>query len=152
MPKRKPTNDKAPSRKRSRRKGPTRCNYCLLVKELLPDKSYCATCAINSTECCCCHRPLAHHLLQENGICRSCNNKRDKKTSLVSSATIINVSADDIEATDPLTFATACRELIFDELQDRLAQFKGIKWRLVMTVKMIKYNREDEEVTMEVVF
>ena len=70
----------------------------------------------------------------------------------MSSATIINVSADDFEATDPLTFATACRELIFDELQDRLVQFKGIKWRLVMTVKMIKYNREDEEVTMKVVF
>ena len=70
----------------------------------------------------------------------------------MSSATIINVPADDIEATDPLTFATACRELIFDELQYRLAQFKEIKWRLVMTVKTMKYNREDEEVTMEVVF
>ena len=70
----------------------------------------------------------------------------------MSSATIINVSANDIEAANPLTYATASRELTLDELQDRLAQFKGIKWRLVMTVKMIKYNREDEEVTMKVVF
>ena len=152
MPKRKPTNDDAPSRKRSRRNGTTRCNYCLLVKDLLSGKSYCATCAIDSTECCCCHRPLAHQLLQENGICRSCNNKRDKKTSLMASATIVNVSPDDIEAINPLTYATASRELIFDELQDRLSQFKGIKWRLVMAVRMIKYNREQEEVIQEVVF
>ena len=70
----------------------------------------------------------------------------------MSSATIINVPADDIEAADPLTNAAASRELSLDKLQDRQAQLKGIKWRLVRTIKMIKCNREDEEVTIEVVF
>ena len=38
------------------------------------------------------------------------------------------------------------------EVENSFLQFKGVKCYLVMTVKMVKYSREGEEVIMDVVF
>ena len=37
-------------------------------------------------------------------------------------------------------------------MENSFLQFKGVKWYLVMIVKMVKFNREGEEIIMDVVF
>ena len=37
-------------------------------------------------------------------------------------------------------------------MENSFLQFKGVKWYLVMIVKMVKFNRKVEEIIMDVVF
>ena len=128
------------------------CNFCLRVKQLLPGMRYCVSCARDRVECHSCHRPLDVHLMDDNGRCHACNAKRQKQSSAMGAANIIDVSPQDVGNSDPLLFAQASREPTRLQVEDSFLQFKGVKWYLVMIVKMIKYNREGEEVVMDVVF
>ena len=132
--------------------GCSTCNFCLRAKQLLPGRRYCASCARDRVECHSCHRPLDEHLMDDNGRCRACNAKRQKQSSLMGAANIIDVSPQDVGNSDPLLFAQASRETTRIEVENSFLHFKGVKWYLVMIVKMIKYNREGEEVIMDVVF
>ena len=128
------------------------CNFCLRIKQLLPGMRYCASCARDRVECHSCHRPLDVHLMDDNGRCHACNAKRQKQSSAMGAANIIDVSPQDVGNSDPLLFAQASKEPTRLQVEDSFLQFKGVKWYLVMIVKMIKYNREGEEVVMDVVF
>ena len=96
----------APKRKRSNfndddEAGPSgagcsTCNFCLRTKPLLPGKRYCASCARDRIECHSCHRPLDEHLMEDNGRCRACNAKRQKQSSVMGAANIIDVSPQDV--------------------------------------------------------
>ena len=37
-------------------------------------------------------------------------------------------------------------------MEKSFLQFKGVKWYIVMIVKMVKFNREGEEIIKDVVF
>ena len=128
------------------------CNFCLRVKQLLPGRRYCASCARDRVECRSCHRPLDEHLMEVNGHCRACNAKRQKQSSVMGAANVIDVSPQDVGDGDPLIFAQASREATRIQMENSFLQFKGVKWYLVMIVKMIKFNREGEEIIMDVVF
>ena len=67
-------------------------------------------------------------------------------------ASIIDVAPQDVGKSDPLLFVRASRESTRIEVENSFLQFKGVKWYLVMIFKMIKYNREGEEVIVDVVF
>ena len=90
--------------------------------------------------------------MDDNGRCHACNAKRKKQSSAMGATNIIDVSPQDVGNGDPLLFAQASRELTRLQVEDSFLQFKGVKWYLVIIVKMIKYNREGEEVVMDVVF
>ena len=45
------------------------CNFCLHVKQLLPGRRFCASCACDRIECRSCYRPLDEHLMEVNGHC-----------------------------------------------------------------------------------
>ena len=128
------------------------CNFCLRVKQLLPGRRYCTSCARDRVECRSCHRPLDEHLMEDNGRCRACNAKRQKQSSVMGAANIIDVSPQDVGNSDPLLFAQASRESTRIQIENSFLQFKGVKWYLVMIVKMVKFNREGEEIIMDVVF
>ena len=132
--------------------GCSTCNFCLRAKPLLPGKRYSSTCACDRIECHSCHRPLDEHLMEDNGRCRACNAKRQKQSSVMSTANIIDVSPQDVGNSDPLLFAQASREPTRIQMENSFLQFKGVKWYLVMIVKMVKFNREGEEIIMDVVF
>ena len=118
------------------------CNSCLRAKKLFPSRKYCASCARNCIECRSCQRPFDEHLMEDNGRCYACNAKRQRQPSVLGAANIIDVSPRDVGGRDPLLFAQANREPARIEVENSFLEFKGVKWYLVMVVKMIKYNRE----------
>ena len=91
------------------------------------DRRYCASCARDRVECRSCHRPLDEHLMDDNGRCHACNAKRQKQSSVMGAANIIDVSPRDVGGSDPLLFAQARREPTRIEVENSLLQFKGLK-------------------------
>jgi hypothetical protein len=131
------------------------CNYCFLPKDLVPGKQYCASCGRDRQECLGCHRPLEQRLFGDNGKCHACNAKRHKRTSLRGCATIVDVSApreSDAECKDPIEYTQNARPIVRLHAMDKLQQYAGIKYHLIMTVKMGRINRENEEVVTDVFF
>ena len=90
--------------------------------------------------------------MEVNGHCRACNAKRQKQSSVMGAANVIDVSPHDVGDGDPLLFAQASREATCIQMENSFLQFKGVKWYLIMIVKMVKFNREGEEIIMDVVF
>ena len=131
--------------------GCSTCNFCLRAKPLLPGKRYCSTCTCDRIECHSCHQPLDEHFMEDNGRCRACNAKRQKQSSAMGAANIIDVSPQDVGKSDPLLFAQASREPTRIQMENSFLQFKGVKWYLFMIVKMVKFNREGE-IIMDVIF
>ena len=130
----------------------SKSNFCLRVKQLLPGRRYCASCARDCVECRSCHRPLDEHFMEVNGHCRACNAKRQKQSSVMGAANVIDVSPQDVGDGDPLLFAQTSREATRIQMENSFLQFKGVKRYLIMIVKMVKFNREGEEIIMDVVF
>ena len=64
----------------------------------------------------------------------------------------IDVSSQDVGDSYSLLFVQTSRDSTRIEVENSFLQFKSVKWYLVMIVKMIKYNREGEEVIMGVIF
>ena len=128
------------------------CNFRLRVKQLLPSRIYCASYARDRVEYPSCHRPLGEHLMEVNGHCQACNTKRQKQSSVMGAANVIDISPQDVVDGDPLLFAQASREATRIQMENSFLQFKGVKWYLVMVVKMVKFNREGEEIIMDMVF
>ena len=90
--------------------------------------------------------------MDDNGRCPGYNAIRQKRFSVIGAANIIDVSPPDVSNSDPLLFTQASRKPTHVEVENCFLQFKGVKWYLVTIVKMDKYNREGEEVVMDVVF
>ena len=89
------------------------CNFCLRVKQLLPGRRYCTSCARDRVECRSCHRPLDEHLMEDNGRCRACNAKRQKQSSVMGAANIVDVSPQDVDNIAPLIFAPVTKFIEF---------------------------------------
>ena len=128
------------------------CNYCLKEKELLAKKLFCETWSKNWVECIYCYRPLNPRLIEENSICRACSAIHKKETSLIENASTIDISSTGADDRDSLVHALASREITKTQIENKLNQYKGINWYLVMIIKMIKLNNENEKVILEVIF
>ena len=151
MSKRKSDDEDCSKTKRLRER--TRCNYCFRDRELVLEKPYCVICALNSVECRICHHPLPDRLV-ENGVCCSCRRKeqRQHQTGLGGAAFIARMLPNNHGNIDPLTTLSQERQKVSDELKEKLIELNGIKWYVEFTVKMIKYDRNGEEITADVVF
>ena len=79
-------------------------NICLRVKQLLLGRRYCASCARDRVECRSCHRPLDEHRMEVNGHCLACNAKRQKQSSVMGAANVIDISLQNVGDGDPLIF------------------------------------------------
>ena len=129
------------------------CNYCYRRDRILVEgKPYCTICAQDSVECIYCHRPLAARLINENGKCKACNTKHHRQTSLSGAASVIDVSQNETENRDPLAYLSSAKEDVKIQLIDKLEQCKGVRWWLVMIVRMIKLDKVGEEIETDVFF
>ena len=97
------------------------CNFCLRVKQL-PGRRFCASCACDRVECRSCHHPLDEQLMEVNGHCRVCNAKRQKQSSVLGAANVIEVSPQDVGDGDPLLFAQANREATRIQMENSFLQ------------------------------
>jgi len=109
---------------------------------------FCEPCGRNGVECHRCHRPLTAALVDENGICRACHNKEihPREEALGRAACIVSIPpSTDI---DPLKALIEARNEVEQELQDKLSELFGVKWLIVLVIRMKKTNMENEEVFM----
>lgn len=130
------------------------CNYCYRRKKLLSGKKFCITCGKDRIECAKCHRPMEERLMELDGVCRACCAKRNKKTSLMEAAAILDISPevhDEIEM-DPMLYIREAREIARIQTKDKLEQYRGIKWNMLIVVKMSKTNGVGERVVSDFYF
>ena len=80
-------------------------SYCFKERDfLVSGRSYCATCAADSSHCNVCCRPLPHRLV-ENGVCNTCLRKLDNKnihTGLGGRAFVEDITLSWNDDLDPL--------------------------------------------------
>ncbi len=53
---------------------------------------------------------------------------------------------------DPIAFAQASKDFVWTQMENKLAQHRGLKWNLLMVVKMKKTNREGDDIIMDFYF
>ena len=132
-----------------------KCSYCFKEREFfISGRSYCATCAADSSHCNVCCRPLPHRLV-ENGVCNTCRRKLDNKniqTGLGGRAFVEDITPSWNDDLDPLNSLMRAKDDVRERLVLRLIKFHGVKWYIVLVVTMMKHNREGEEVVMETAF
>jgi hypothetical protein len=139
-------NSSSPSSKKKR----ARCNYCFTDRHpLVEGKPYCVACLEEEdvAECVVCIRPLPSRLVEE-GICGACHRKEKSGTSS-QYALDGQLSTEDFPVsnpTDPLESLTDAREEIEDSLTERLDEYHGVKFYLVLAVTLSKINRLGEEI------
>jgi hypothetical protein len=134
----------------SPKKRRVRCNYCFTDRHpLVEGKPYCIACLEEGdvAECAMCIRPLPSRLVEE-GVCGACRRKEKSGTSS-QYALDGQLSTEDFPVsnpTDPLESLTDAREEIEDSLTERLDEFRGVKFYLVLAVTLSKINRLGEEI------
>ena len=51
-----------------------------------------------------------------------------------------------------MTTLLQARQMVNDELEEKLFKLNSVKWYIEVTVNMVKYDRKGEEMTADVVF
>ena len=127
------------------------CNYCYRRERILVEgQPYCTICAKDSVECTRCRWPLDSRLINENGKCRACNTKHHRQSSLSGAANVIDVSPSETNSKDSLVYLSLAKEDVKIQLLDKLEQCNGVRWWLMLTVKMTKLDKVGEEIETDV--
>ena len=125
-----------------------KCNYCFKERPLASDKSYCMVCVRDVVECIKCHRPLPQRLMRDDDVLKSLQEQKrsssdrrwrrsDHRKYIASRGSAKRCSVG---------FWEKRKKRLSKNSWKKLDEFDAVKMYLTIIVKLLKYDKEGEEI------